>query len=97
MISLYNDILYGWTFLNFLFFLFLLHTSFEDSLFYFYWKLAMVFFWGQHSLLSLHFYLYSVKEENTLHFENFEKNFFVFYYCKNFVQFQMCVEVYRQW
>jgi len=26
----------------------------------------------------LHFYLYSVREENTLHFENFEKSFFIF-------------------
>jgi hypothetical protein len=57
--------------------------------------LQWFFFWGQHSCLSLHFYLYSVRKENTLHFEIFEKSFFVFYYCNFFVQFQMCVEVAR--
>jgi len=77
MISLYNDILYGWNLLDFLFFLFLLHASFEISLFSFYWKLAMIFFLDNIHGLSFHFYLYSVRERKALHFEKFEKSFFV--------------------
>jgi hypothetical protein len=57
-------------------FLLLLHASFEISLFIFYWKLAMVFFFITHGL-SFHFYLYSVREENTFHLENLDKSFFV--------------------
>jgi len=80
MISLYKDLLYGGNLLDFLFFIFLLHASFEISSFSFYWKLAMVFFFlgdNTHGLY-FHFYLYNVRKENTLHFENFEKSFFVF-------------------
>ncbi len=61
---------------GFLVFLLLLHASFEISLFIFYWKLAMVFFFIIHGL-SFHFYLYSVREENTFHLENLDKSFFV--------------------
>ncbi len=72
MISLYNNLLYGLNLLDFLFLKFLLHASFEISLFYFYWKLAMVFFLDNIHGLYFHFYLYSVKEENAFHFENFD-------------------------
>ncbi len=80
MITLYNNLLYGGNLLDFLFCLFLFHASFEIFLFSFYWKLAMVFFffYNNHGLF-FHFYLYSVREENTLHFENFGKSFFVFF------------------
>ncbi len=84
MIPLYNNLLYGWNLLDFLFFLFLLHASFEISLFSFYWKLVMVFFFDNTHGLSLHFYLYSVREENTFHFEIFENLSLFFIYC-NFV------------
>jgi hypothetical protein len=39
----------------------------------------LCFFFDNIHGLSFHFYLYSVREENTFHFENFEKSFFVFY------------------
>jgi hypothetical protein len=55
-----------------------------------------LFFDNTHGF-SFHFYLYSGKEENALHFENFEKSSFFFVYCNFVVQFQMCVEVYHQW
>jgi hypothetical protein len=37
------------------------------------------FFFDNTHGLSFHFYLYSVKEEKTFYFENFESSFFVFY------------------
>jgi hypothetical protein len=36
------------------------------------------FFFDHTQGLSFHFYLYGVREENALHFENFDKSFFVF-------------------
>jgi hypothetical protein len=78
MIFLYNDFLYGWNLLDLFLKKFLLHASFEISLFSFYWKLAMVFFFDNTHGLSFHFYLYNLKEKNALHFEIFEKSFFVF-------------------
>jgi hypothetical protein len=36
-----------------------------------------LFFDNTHGL-SFHFYLYSVRDENTFYFENFEKSFFIF-------------------
>jgi hypothetical protein len=58
---LYNNLLYGWNLLYFLFFLFLLHAYFEISLFSFYWKLVMVcFFFNTHGL-SFQFYPYNVR------------------------------------
>jgi hypothetical protein len=40
-------------------------------------RLSWFFFCNTHGL-SFHFYLYNVREENALHFENFEKSCFVF-------------------
>jgi hypothetical protein len=57
---------------------FLLHAYFEIFLFSFYQKLVMVFFFDNTYGLYFHFYLYSVREENAFHFENFEKSLFVF-------------------
>jgi hypothetical protein len=76
MTYLYNDLFYGCNLLDFLFFKFLLHASFEISLFSFYCKFA-IYTDNTHDL-SFHFYLYNVKEKNTFYFENFEKSFFVF-------------------
>jgi hypothetical protein len=39
----------------------------------------VLFFFDNTHGLSFHFYLYSVRKENALHFENFDKSFFVFY------------------
>jgi len=36
------------------------------------------FFFGTTFMAFLHFYLYSVRRKNTLHFENFEKFIFIF-------------------
>jgi hypothetical protein len=41
-------------------------------------SLLLFFFW-QHSWPFFHFYLYNVKKENTLHFEIFEKSYFILF------------------
>jgi hypothetical protein len=47
----------------------------------------MFFFYNTHGL-SFQFYLYSVREENTFYFEEFEKSFFVSFllqfHCHNY-------------
>ncbi len=81
MISLYKDILYGENFLDFLVFFSyckdLLKSFYSLSIGNLLW--VFFFFFDNTHSLSFHFYLYNVKEENALHFENFEKSFFVFY------------------
>jgi len=80
MISLYNDLLYGWNLLDFLFLKILVTCIFWNLFILFLLEVAMVFFLFFDSThgLSFHFYLYNVKEENALHFENFEKSSFAF-------------------
>ncbi len=82
MTYLYNDLFYGCNLLDFLFLKFLLHASFEISLFSFYCKFAIYI--DNTCDLSFHFYLYNVKEKNTFYFEKFENLSLFFVYC-NFV------------
>ncbi len=72
MISLYNNLLYGLNLLDFLFFKFLLHASFENLFILFLLEASYGFFLDKTHGLYFHFYLYSVKEENAFHFENFD-------------------------
>jgi hypothetical protein len=72
---------YGWNLLDFLFVLFLLHASFDIYIYIYIFLLEACYgfvFDNTHGL-SFHFYLCNVRKENTFHFENFEKYFFVFY------------------
>jgi hypothetical protein len=74
MNDIFNDgLFYDCNLLDFLFFNFLLHASFEITLFSFYWKLAIFYFSDNIHGFSFHFYLYSVREENTFYFEKIEK------------------------
>jgi hypothetical protein len=81
MTYLYNAIFYGCNLLNFLlicFFAFMQFLKFWDflsieSLLY----IKFFILYNTHDL-SFQFYLYSVRDENTFHFEEFEKSFFVF-------------------
>jgi hypothetical protein len=80
MTYLYNDFFYGCNLLDFLFFIFCMHLLkflyfiSIGNLLYIY----IIFFDNTHGL-SFHFYLHNVRDENTFHFENFEKSFFVFF------------------
>jgi len=78
MISFYNDVLYGWNLLDFLFLYFcymhLLKFRYFLSIGSLLWFFFLLF-WDNIHGLSLHFYLYNVREENTLHFEIFERSF----------------------
>jgi hypothetical protein len=91
MISLYNNLLYD---LNL-------------WIFCFYYSCCMHLLNSLYSLpigsllcvhgLSFHFYLYSVREKDTFHFENLINLSLFFILLQFVVQFQTHVEVYHQW
>jgi len=88
MISLYNDLLYGWTFLGLGFSCFFYSCCMHilKSLYFLFIGSLLWFFKKITTLMAFHFIftsIDSVKKENTFHFENLEVFFIFFYY--NFV------------
>ncbi len=59
----------------------MLHASFKISLFYLYWKLAIIYLFIDNTHdFPFCFYLYNVREENTFYFDEFENIYFHFVY-----------------
>jgi hypothetical protein len=84
MTYLYNNLLYGWNLLDFLFFgIFVAHIL-KSLYFLSIGSLLLLFIYDKTHGLSFHFHFYNVKDENPFYFEEFEKPLFVFFYC-NFV------------